>query len=101
MAKKRVRLAPVKRTATRTTSASFPSLCRAVGVPAPVSEFKFHLRQIGDPDAVSIRQHIQRIGQPLFLPLRSKASSRALMFALDGLYTRLWRLQAGETIRAL
>ena len=30
------------RTAVRTTSASFPSLCRAVGVPVPVPEFKFH-----------------------------------------------------------
>jgi len=42
MARKRVRLAPVQRTAVRTASASFPSLCLAVGVPVPVPEFKFH-----------------------------------------------------------
>ncbi len=42
MARKRVRLAPVQRTAVRTASASFPSLCRAAGLPEPVSEFKFH-----------------------------------------------------------
>lgn len=32
----------IQRTAVRTASASFPSLCRAVGIPSPVPEFKFH-----------------------------------------------------------
>ena len=41
MAKKRVRLAPSQRTAVRTASASFPSLCRAVGVPEPIPEHRF------------------------------------------------------------